>query len=177
MENVKQLSMAELEAGLEEICRAPKVEGPLELMVRRPEVDGRELLSEGELDVAEGLVGDNWQSRGSSGTEDGSAHPEMQLNIMNSRAAMLVAQSKERWPLAGDQFYVDMDLSDENMPPGTQLAMGSAIVEITAVPHLGCKKFTARFGMDAMKFVNSTVGKSLNLRGICAPLQTVNNKR
>jgi len=168
MDTVKHLTMAELEAGLDEIRRAPKDAGVLELIVRRPETDARELLDEGALDVTEGLVGDNWGSRGSNATADGAAHPEMQLNIMNIRATALVAQSKDRWPLAGDQLYVDMDLSEENMPAGTQLSMGSAIVEVTPVPHDGCKKFTARFGLDAMKFVNSPVGKELHLRGICA---------
>ncbi|MEM7132013.1 MAG: MOSC domain-containing protein [Chloroflexota bacterium] len=168
MSDVKHLTMAELEAGLDEIRQAPKDEGVLELIVRRPQTDEREILDEGELDLNEGLVGDNWQARGSGMTNDGSAHPEMQLNIMNSRSTALVSQSKERWSLAGDQLYVDMDLSEENMPAGTQLSMGSAIVEVTPVPHMGCKKFTARFGLDAMKFVNSTVGKQLHLRGICA---------
>lgn len=164
----KHLTMTELEAGLGEIRQAPKDEGVLDLIVRRPQTDEREVLAEGELDPVQGLVGDNWKVRGSKATADGSAHPEMQLNIMNSRAAMLVAQSKERWPLAGDQLYVDMDLSEENLPAGTQLSLGSAIVEVTPVPHNGCKKFTARFGLDAMKFVNSPVGKELHLRGICA---------
>ncbi|MEZ4559288.1 MAG: hypothetical protein R2854_23110 [Caldilineaceae bacterium] len=107
----------------------------------------REVLDVGELDLADGLVGDNWRARGSSATSDGSAHPEMQLNIMNVRSTMLVAQSKERWPLAGDQLYVDMDLSEANLPPGTQLAIGDAVVEITPIPHNGCKKFVARFGL------------------------------
>ncbi|MBX2996887.1 MAG: hypothetical protein KF893_00140 [Caldilineaceae bacterium] len=115
-----------------------------------------------------GLVGDNWKARGSSSTDDGSAHPEMQLNLMNARAAALVAQDKSRWPLAGDQLFVDLDLSEKNVPPGTRLAIGSAILEVTPIPHNGCKKFVARFGMDAMKFVNSPVGKDLHLRGINA---------
>jgi hypothetical protein len=166
--DVKHLTMKELEAGLEEIRRAPKEEGRLEMIVRRPETEKREVLAEGQLDLAEGLVGDNWKGRGSSQTADGSAHPEMQINIMNARVASLVAQDRDRWILAGDQLFVDLDLSAENLPPGTQLAIGSAILEVTAVPHNGCKKFVARFGLDAMKFVNSPVGKDLHLRGINA---------
>lgn len=168
MEAVKHLSMTELEAGLDEIRRAPKDEGTLELIVRRPQTEEREILGEAELDLEEGLVGDNWRSRGSGATSDGSAHPEMQLNIMNARATALVAQSRDRWSLAGDQLYVDMDLGEENIPAGTQLMIGSAVIEVTPVPHTGCKKFTERFGLDAMKFVNSPVGKELHLRGICA---------
>ena len=85
---------------------------------------------------------------------------------MNARAAALVAGDRERWPLAGDQLYVDLDLSGENLPPGTRLAIGSAVVEVTDEPHTGCKKFSARFGLDALEFVNSPEGRALNLRGI-----------
>ncbi len=165
---IKHLTMAELEAGLEKIREAPKDEGVLQLIVRRPRIEEREILEEGELDPVKGLLGDSWITRRSSRTADGSAHPEMQLNIINARVAALVAQHKDRWQLAGDQLYIDMDLSAENLPPGTQLAIGSAVVEVTALPHTGCKKFVSRFGLEAMKFVNSTVGRELHLRGINA---------
>ncbi len=160
--------MDELEAGLDEIRSAPRDEGVLQLIVRRPEIEQRESLQEGELHLDDGLVGDSWKMRGSSRTPDGSSHPEMQLNIINARVAALVAQDKARWQLAGDQLYLDMDLSAENLPPGTQLAIGSAVIEVTPQPHTGCKKFVSRFGIDAMKFVNSTVGRELHLRGINA---------
>ncbi|OLE55937.1 MAG: MOSC domain-containing protein [Acidobacteria bacterium 13_1_20CM_3_53_8] len=166
--DVKHLTIAELEAGLDEIRRAPKDEGVLRLIVRRPQTDEREVLEEGELNLLEGLAGDSWRMRGSSRTPDGSSHPEMQLNIMNARVAALVAQDDERWQLAGDQLYLDMDLSAENLPAGTRLAIGSAVIEVSAQPHTGCKKFVARFGLDAMKFVNSSVGRELHLRGINA---------
>ena len=157
-----------LEEGLPDILASPKDEGLVTMIVRRPDTGEREVVDSGELDVAQGLVGDNWRSRGSRMTDDGSAHPQMQLNLMNSRVIALVAGSEDRWALAGDQFFVDLDLAKENLPAGTRLAMGSAIVEVTAVPHLGCKKFVARFGMEAMKFVNSRRGKKLCLRGINA---------
>jgi hypothetical protein len=165
---IKHLTMPELEAGLDEILRSPKDEGVVDLIVRRPQVNEREVLEAGELSVVEGLVGDTWRKRRSSSTPDGSPHPEMQLNVMNSRAVALVAQSRERWPLAGDQIFVDLDLSVENLPAGTRLALGSALIEVTVPPHLGCKKFVARFGLDAMLFVNSPLGKELHLRGINA---------
>jgi hypothetical protein len=160
--------MDELMAGLDEIRSAPKDEGVLQLIVRRPQIDARELLEEGELHLAEGLVGDSWIRRASSRTADGSPHPDMQINIMNARVTALVAHHKSRWHLAGDQLYLDMDLSAENLPAGTQLAIGSAVIEVTPPPHTGCKKFMARFGLDAMKFVNSAIGKELHLRGINA---------
>lgn len=158
----------ELEAGLDHIRRSPANAGRLELIVRRPQVEEREALLEGELDLAEGLVGDNWKTRGSSMTPDGSAHPDMQLNIMNTRVIALLAQDTGRWQLAGDQLFLDLDLSADNLPPGTQLALGSAIIEITDQPHRGCAKFAARFGPDALKFVNSAVGRQLQLRGVNA---------
>ena len=165
---VKHLTTAELEAGIATIAQAPKDGGVLALIVRRPQSEAREVLTEGQLDLVEGLVGDNWRTRGSSRTADGSAHPDMQLNIMNARAIDLIAQDKERWQLAGDQLFLDMDISAENLPPGTRLALGSAIIEVTPEPHTGCKKFVARFGLDAMLFVNSPVGKALRLRGLNA---------
>jgi len=164
----KHLTMSELEAGLDEIRRAPKDEGVLELIVRRPGVNDREILEEAELHLDVGLIGDSWKSRRSKTTPDGSPNPLMQLNIMNSRVTALVAQDKDRWQLAGDQLYIDMDLSEENTPAGTCLSLGSAEIEVTPPPHLGCQKFVARFGLDAMKFVNSPVGRQLHLRGLNA---------
>jgi hypothetical protein len=165
---MRHLTTAELQAGVDEIRRAPKVEGVLQLIVRRPSVDGREILDEAELDAHEGLVGDTWRLRRSSRTTDGSPHPDMQLNIMNARVAALVAVEKSRWPLAGDQLFIDMDLSTTNLPAGTRLAVGSAIIEVTNQPHTGCRKFVSRFGVEAMQFVNSPIGRELCLRGINA---------
>ena len=165
---MKHLTASELEAGLAEIRRSPGDDGILHMIVRRPEVERREVLEVGHLDPVEGLVGDTWRLRGSSRSADGRAHPDMQINIMNSRVVALVAQSKDRWPLAGDQLFVDMDLSVANLPAGTRLSIGSAILEVTAQPHTGCKKFVARFGLDAMQFVNSDLGRQLCLRGINA---------
>ena len=165
---MKHLTMEELEAALDHLRQTPKDDGLVELIVRRPQVDEREVIDEAQLDPGGGLIGDNWIVRGSSRTPDGSAHPEMQINIMNARVTALVAQEKDRWPLAGDQLYIDMDLSKENLPAGSRIAIGSAVLEVSAFPHLGCQKFVARFGIDAMKFVNSEVGKQLCLRGINA---------
>ena len=164
----KHLTIKELEAGLENIRQSPKDNGVLDMIVRRPKVEEREVLTEGRLDLIEGLEGDNWKVRGSSSTSDKSAHPEMQINIMNSRVVSLLAQGKERWQLAGDQLYMDMDLSIENLPAGTKLILGEAVIEITSKPHSGCKKFAERFGQDAIKFVNSAIGKELHLRGVNA---------
>lgn len=159
MTTVRHLTATELETGLPEVAAAPTDVGRLELIIRRPVTDERETLSEAELSVDTGLVGDNWVH--------GQANPECQLTLMNSRAAQLVAQSRDRWALAGDQLYVDFNIGAQNLPAGTQLEVGDeAIVEVTAEPHTGCSKFVARFGIDAMKFVNSPAGRSLNLRGI-----------
>ena len=168
MAEAKHLTMAELEAGLDTIRQSPKDEGLIAMIVRRPKVDSREVLEEGELDLVEGLVGDTWRVRGSSRTPDGAAHPDMQLNIMNARVIALLAREKDRWPLAGDQLFIDMDVSVENLPPGTRLALGSAVIEVTDQPHTGCKKFEARFGLAALKFVNSPLGRQLHLRGVNA---------
>ena len=165
---IKHLTTSELEAGLEEINRSPKDEGVLELIVRRPQVGEREILQEGQLDLADGLVGDSWKIRSSKRTPDGTPHPDMQLSLMSSRVVALVSQDRSRWHLAGDQLFVDLDLSDANLPAGTQLAIGSAVIEVTSEPHTGCARFVERFGLDAMEFVNSPQRKDLHLRGINA---------
>jgi MOSC domain len=165
---VEHLDAAALEAGLDGVRQSPPDIGTIELIVRRPAVDEREHLAEATLDVAGGLLGDTWRARGSSRTADGSAHPAMQVTVMNSRAALLVARSPRRRALAGDQLYVDLDLSPVNLPPGTRLALGSAVIEVSCEPHLGCAKFAARFGDDAWRLVNSRVGRALRLRGLNA---------
>ena len=168
MSDTRSLTTEELEAGLDHIRQSPSSAGVLEMIVRRPSTGEREVLQQGQLDLEHGLVGDSWKARGSSATADGGAHPEMQINIMSSRVAALVAQSRDRWPLAGDQLFLDFDLGGESVPPGTRLALGTAVIEVTEPPHTGCKKFVERFGLEAMKFVNSGVGKQLHLRGINA---------
>jgi hypothetical protein len=165
---VKHLTMQELEAALDHLRQAPKDDGLLRLIVCRPQVDERQEMDQAELDPIKGLIGDNWSVRGSRRTPDGSAHPEMQINIMNARVTALVARERERWSLAGDQLYLDMDLSKENLPAGSRIQVGSAVLEVSPLPHTGCHKFVSRFGMDAMKFVNSEIGKQLCLRGINA---------
>jgi hypothetical protein len=158
-------SVEDLQAGLDHIRQSPASEGTLELIVYRPAVDAREVVEAGRLDLVVGLVGDTWSSRGSTSTPDGLAHPEAQLALMNARTAALVAGPPQRWSLAGDQLYVDLDLSEANLPAGTRLAIGDAVIEITAKPHRGCAKFAARFGPDALRFVNTGAGRTLSLRG------------
>jgi MOSC domain-containing protein YiiM len=159
---VRHLTRAELEAGLDSIRNSPKHEGVVELIVTRPSSGAREILDQAQLDPADGLVGDNWRTRVES------PDPETQINVMNSRAIALIAQDRTRWPLAGDQLFVDLDLADENLPPGSQIEIGSAVIQVSAEPHTGCRKFVERFGVEAMKFVNSPVGRQLHLRGINA---------
>lgn len=164
----KHLTLGDIENGIEPVLHSPNDRGVLKMIVRRPAVNEREVLEKGVLDVSAGLVGDNWLKRGSSRTDNGLGHPEMQLNVMNYRFALLIAGTEERIPLAGDQFYVDLDLSKDNLPVGTRLRIAESVIEVTAIPHLGCKKFVERFGIDAMKFANSEFGRKHCLRGINA---------
>ena len=152
----------------EEARSAPSDLGTVRLIVRRPAVDEREVLEEVRLDVDEGLVGDTWRVRGSSSTPDGSALPEAQITLMNARAAARIAGDVERWPLAGDQLYVDFDISFENLPPGTRVAVGEAEIEVSGKPHTGCSKFSGRFGVDALAVVCAPEGRALRLRGMNA---------
>jgi MOSC domain-containing protein YiiM len=162
------LSRAVLDDGLDHVRRSPRTGGRLRLIVSRPGLLQRAVLTEAVLDPATGLVGDNWLTRGSRHSADGSADPDRQITVMNVRVAELVADSSDRVPLAGDQLYVDLDLSLDNLPAGSLLAVGDAVLEVSAAPHLGCAKFVDRFGQEAMRFVNSGVGRSLRLRGMNA---------
>lgn len=168
MSEVRHVTLAELENGLESIRQSPKQQGSLVLIVRRPAPNQREVLQVGELSQAEGLVGDDWSRRGKSLASGKFPNPDAQVTLINVRLLALVAQTRERWPLAGDQLVVDLDLSMENLPGGTRLALGTAIIEVTAKPHTGCDKFTARFGQEALNWINSAIGKSLRLRGLNA---------
>lgn len=158
----------ELEKALAWVCQSPRTSGRLEMIVVRPQVGLREVQERGELDADIGLRGDNWRQRGSRHTADGRALPDAQITLMNARAAEAVAGERERWPLAGDQLYVDLDISAENLPPGQRLAIGTAVLEISAHPHTGCAKFTERFGHDAIRWVNTPNGRLLRLRGVYA---------
>ena len=156
----------ELDAGLEHVRGAPSDGGELRLIVRRPGVGERELIDEGVLDRESGLVGDTWAPRGNSRSPDGRADILAQVTIMNSRVLDVIAGPVDRWSQAGDQLYADLDLSHDNLPEGTRLAVGEAQLEVTGVPHTGCGKFVKRFGLDAMRWVNSETGMSLRLRGV-----------
>lgn len=157
--------LTSLEESLDHIRAAPADIGTLELIVRRPAIDERELLTEAWLDVIDGLEGDTWRGRGSTRTPDGGPNPDAQLTLMSARAAQAVAGERERWALAGDQLYVDLDISRANLPPGSRVQIGSAVIEFSEPPHTGCSKFSSRFGVDALKFVNSREGRELRLRG------------
>lgn len=157
--------LARLEESIDQIREAPADGGTVELIARRPAVDEREVLTEARLDTHDGLVGDTWRARGSSRTPDGGPNPEAQITLMSARAAAAIAGERERWALAGDQIYVDLDISQTNLPPGSRVQIGSAVIEFSETPHTGCAKFSARFGNDALRFVNSEVGRELRLRG------------
>ena len=163
---ITHLTIEQLDAGLDQIRRSPADSGTLLMIVSRPDVGRREVLTECRLDVEEGVVGDSWKDRGSTSTPDGSANPEAQVTIINSRALDLMAQSEERWQLSGDQLVIDIDMSMENLPPGTQLSIGSAVIEISEKPHTGCVKFADRFGKDALRFVSTPLGRDMRLRGV-----------
>ena len=161
-------SISDLTEGLDHLLESPVSDGVVEMIAVRPIEDQRELLPTGKLDTYLGLVGDNWKVRGNPHTADGSADPRAQLTLMNSRVVDLVAGSRERWALAGDQLYVDLDLSEQNLPAGTRLQIGDAVIEVSDKPHTGCKKFASRFGAEALRFVNTGVGRDARFRGLNA---------
>jgi MOSC domain-containing protein YiiM len=165
---IQHLSLADLHAGLPTSRQSPSDQGVLKAIVIRPATDERISLGECKLSAELGVHGDNWAEGCWMSLPDGRPHPDVQVAIINARTIALIAGRQSRWPLAGDNLYVDLDLSGENLPSGQRLLIGSAILEITNVAHNGCKKFGERYGMDAVRFVNSDVGKELHLRGIYA---------
>ncbi len=162
----RHATIDQLDAGLDHIRQSPADGGALRMIVQRPAVDQREVVAEGMLDVDAGLLGDSWLTRGSPRTPDGGPNPAAQVTIINARLIALLAGTEDRWPLAGDQLVIDIDLSEDNLPPGAQLAIGDAVLEISDEPHTGCAKFAHRFGHDALRFISTPTGQDLRLRGV-----------
>ena len=154
-------TIEELNAGLDAVRESPRDRGTVVWMTRRPDIDQREVLETGEFVVDQGLAGDNW------GAREQPKH-ECQVTVMNARSIAAIDADQDRWALAGDQLFVDFDLSLDNLPPGSRLHVGTAILEVSERPHNGCKKFHERFGADALRWVNSEAGKQLRLRGLNA---------
>ncbi len=154
-----------LDSTLHDLGPAPSDVGTVDLIVRRPAVDAREVLDEAMLDVDLGLVGDRWAEQDLASTP---AFLQGQLTLIGARPLAAMAPDRSRWPDAGDQLIVDFDLSVENLPPGTRLNIGSAVVEVSETPHTGCSKFRARFGDDALRWVNAPEGRARRLRGMNA---------
>lgn len=158
----------DFEPFLADVRAAPRDGGRLVLIARRPAVDRRELVDAAELDTTFGVIGDSWFERGSSRTPDGRPNPDSQVTLISTRVLRAIEPDADRWPLAGDQLYVDLDLSTDTLPPGSRLAIGSALLEVSKQPHTGCAKFSARFGSDALRWINSPVGRDLRMRGMNA---------
>lgn len=147
---------------------SPTDGGPLQAIVIRPTSETRNTVSTAFLSPDHGVLGDHWASGCWKSLTDGRPHPDVQVALMNSRIIQLIAGAPKRWPLAGDNLFVDFDLGQDRLPVGQQLQLGEVRMEITAEPHLGCGKFARRFGRDALQFVNSAEGKRLRLRGVYA---------
>jgi hypothetical protein len=156
----------DLDRHLEYVLASPRNQAPLELIVARPATGEREILQEAILDVADGLVGDTWLARGSRAMPDHAANPAAQLTLMSTRVLAAIEPDRSRWPLAGDQLYLDLDLSAENLPTGTRLGVGTVVLEVTELPHTGCSQFSARFGADALRWISTPTGRANRMRGM-----------
>lgn len=153
------------DAQLANVQAAPPDEGLIELIVRRPDVDERQVLQEAQLDREVGLVGDRWAARNRAATP---VHLSSQLTVISTRVLRAIEPDPGRWPLAGDQLYVDLDLSEANLPAGSRLTVGTSVIEISETPHTGCAKFSARFGSEALRWINSPTGRAHRMRGLNA---------
>ena len=149
--------MSALLAGLKTLPPLPADSGNLRMIVRRPAVNLREQLTKTRLTVDEGLPGDAWG-------RNPKRLPDAQLAVMQWDVAELIANGQSL-TLFGDNLFVDFDISVANLPIGSRLRVGTAVVEVTPMPHDGCSKFKARFGMDAFRFVWEASTRDQNLRG------------
>lgn len=149
---------AELESGLQALPPAPRDLGRVTAIIRRPEPQQRESLESVDLSVEAGIPGDAWNRAPTKS-------PEGQLAVMNTAIARLIANGQDL-VVFGDNLFVDLDLSAASLPSGSRLSVGNAIVEVTPLPHNGCKKFHARFGPDALRLVQAPGTRAQNYRGI-----------
>ena len=155
-----RLSYDELEAGWAQLSPSPSDDGSVDMIVRRPARDQREELSSAAFTAEAGLAGDDWLRR--------SGNPQAQITLMNSRLIQLLTGDKTRWAEAGDQLFVDLDISKANLPPGARLQIGEVVMEISPLPHEGCTKFARRFGGPARKWIMSDEGVLERRRGVYA---------
>lgn len=162
----RHLSKAELAAGLPGVLESPKDNGAIEQIIVRPAANERRPVNSVAISLAGGLEGDHWAQGCWKSNESGEPHPDVQICMMNSRCIDLIAGDKSNWAPAGDNLFIDMDLTPDNLPPGTHISMGTAVLEITDTPHKGCAKFIERYGRDACVFVNVGDGDRYKLRGI-----------
>ncbi|MBL1275715.1 MAG: hypothetical protein COB30_006485 [Ectothiorhodospiraceae bacterium] len=166
----KHATLPEIKEKMDWVLAAPKDNGRVELLVVRPAVNQRETPQQVMFTPQLGVVGDNWLADCWKKRPNGESDPEVQVAIMNARMIEVLTQDKALWPLAGDQLFVDLDLSENNLAVGDRLQIGATVLEITAEPHQGCGKFKQRFGAKAMAFVNSTTGDAHRLRGVYAKI-------
>lgn len=157
MPNPLHRSLPELEAGLRALPNPSKDSGRVAMIVCRRAEGVHESVQQIHLSVADGVTGDEWKRR--------AGKLDAQITVIRRDVSALISNGQ---PLttSGDNLVVDFDISAENLPPGTRLRVGQALVEMTFLPHNGCKKFTARFGPDATRFVQAPATRHLNLRGI-----------
>ena len=171
------LTTEQIILGFPQVTESPADGGRLELIVVRPS-DGERVLPESvRVSPESGVEGDKWVNSKGHDMPDGQPDPRVQVTLMNARLLRLISGGEERMPLAGDNLVVDLDLSDDNMPPGQRLSVGEAVLEVTEVPHNGCGTFLERYGRDAVKFINSPEGKRLHLRGVHAKVITAGTVR
>jgi len=152
---------------LNAFAAAPKENGRLEMIVRCPVSNQREILQTVHLSVEAGLPGDKWGAKSNP-------NPVSQLTVMRHDIADMIANGQSL-ALFGDNLFVNLDIAAANLPVGSRLQIGEAVIEVTPLPHDGCTKFKARFGADAFYFVNAKPTRHLNLRGICCRVVRAGN--
>jgi len=146
---------------LDHVKASPKDGGVLKLIVLRLPDEQRQTPPRATLSAEHGVTGDRWSLKTNP-------DPLVQVSVMNSRFLEVIAGETERMNLAGDNLIIDLDLHIDNLPTGTRLRIGQALLEVTDSPHTGCKKFQRRYGKDALDITNTPEGSAMRLRGLLA---------
>ncbi len=152
-------TLADIAAAWRALEPSPRGAGTVELITLRLGGGRHECPARVAVSPELGVHGDRW-------SEKRGRNPGAQVTLMNARVARLLAADAAPLDVSGDNFLVDLDIGEEALPVGARLRIGAAIIEVSALPHAGCKKFRDRLGAAALDWVNAVSNQSLRLRGV-----------
>lgn len=163
---MSHVTAAELAKALPDVLSAPGTDAPIAGLCFRPGFGLRSFPPSLRLTRAFGIPGERWLTAPWLKLPDGSADPRIQVSILPSRVLDLVWRDRETTVHPGDTIVADLDMTDANLPPGTLLQAGTAILRVSDQPNDGCVKWKARYGQAAMDWITDPAHAALRLRGV-----------